>query len=100
MAHDTFHQPLPQTLPAICVQQKYIAQISESRKVRDYTSKSDLSPVAIHSKANGILDGTFHNFTRDSAGPIRLRQITMDDVQINSFPVSADNKLALGRSVS
>ena len=36
-----------------------------------------------------------HNLARDSPGPIRLCQITMDDIQINSFLVGADNELAL-----
>ena len=81
-------------MPAIGFQHKHIANVSISRVVRDYAGKAYLLPITIHAKAKRILDGAGHNLARDSLGPIRLRQKTVNDIQINSFFISTDNKLA------
>src|SRR6266481_3325563 len=95
MAHDALHQPFPQAVPAIRFQHKHIADVGVGCVVRDYASKAHLLTVAIHSKAERILDGPDHNLARDSLGPIRLRQKTVDDIQIKAVSISADDEPAL-----
>ncbi len=95
MAHDALHQPLPQPVPSAGFQNKHIAKVSIRGVVGNHTSKTYLLSIVIDAKAKRILDRARHNLPRYSFGPIRRRQKTVDDIQIDSCLVSTDNEFAL-----
>src|SRR5579871_1946890 len=56
MRHNTFHEPDAQSLPAICLKDKNIAQIGKGGKVADDAGKANLLSPLIDTKHQRMLD--------------------------------------------
>src|SRR5579862_1260658 len=94
MLGDAFHQPLAESLAAVRLQHKHVAEISERGKVADDTGKSNLGAAIVYSKTQRVLNRPRNNFSRDALRPMRVRQKIVNQAEIQAVAVGADHKLA------
>src|SRR5216684_6954637 len=95
MLNDALHQPLAETTPAMRFQHENVAEIPDGGVIADDSRKSCLSAATIiNAKAQRVLDRTRHNFARDACGPVAVGKETVNDGQIQTFAVSANQKIA------
>src|SRR5580700_207550 len=95
MLHDTFHQPLAQSKPAMPFEHEDIAQISHGCEVADHAGKTYLRATAIiNAEAQRVLNGARYSFPGNVFGPITIGQKTVNHIQTQTLTVGADQKLA------
>src|SRR5437879_5267524 len=78
MPHDALHEPLTQPAPAIRLQHKHVAKISEGCEIADDARKSDLPGFSvgliINAEAQRMLDRPGHNVAWNVLSPVAIRQ--------------------------
>jgi len=76
-------------------QHENVAEIRDGGVITDDSRKSCLSAATIiNAKAQGVLDRSRHNITRDAFCPVAVGKETVNDGQIQTFAVSANQKIA------
>ena len=91
--HDALHQPLAQTPPAVPSQYEYVTDVGVGGVIRDHAGKPDLLAGRENPKAQRILYRPGDNLPRNPLGPIGIRQESVDKIQIQALPVSADAEI-------
>ena len=79
MAGYGLHQPSPQFLAAVLLQNKYVAQVRKSRLVGDYAGKADLRVAVVETEAQRPCNRTSQDLDGKTGRPIGCRKKTMND---------------------
>lgn len=76
-------------------QYEHIGEIRERGAVGDRARKADLRGAVEQPEAHRIPQRFFDDGFRNSLGPIRIVQETMDDIDVQSIPLVGDREFRL-----
>src|SRR5271157_5905345 len=76
-------------------QHEDITNICDRSEITDHAGKTDLlAPVVINSKAERMLNRSSNDLSRNTLGPVTIRQEPVNHIQIETPTAGTDQKLA------
>src|SRR5690242_19287265 len=95
MLHDASHQPLSDPLLPISLEHEHVTDVGVRSEIRNYPRKANLLMLFVHSEAQRVLYRPRHNFPGYALRPVAFGQKFVDDIQVQSLAISADEEFTL-----